>query len=180
MSDNPDDTSTSKEIEELKAKLAEFEKGKDDKNFEIRFTKSQEKVTELTESLRGLTSTIGDLEAANKARELKAAESSGDLKSVVELKDREIQTAQADLLKAKLDVDRIVIGLRNKLPLEIARILPGDDGDSIEASAVTIRASYTQGAGFSDARQSGGVIVTGNGPKKPKTNYVPVRPDGAF
>lgn len=171
-------------IESLKAKLAEYEAAKDGKsdpdNFEIRLKKSQDKNTELTESLRGLTSTISDMETANKDRELKTAESSGDFKSIVQMKDSEIESLQSQLATAKLDVTRLTIGRKNNLPDEIARLLPGGNSDEIEANAITVRASMKTNKGFSDARQSGGVIVTGNGPKKPRTNYIPVKPEGAF
>ena len=183
MADNPDNAGASTSeptIDDLKAKLAEYEKGKDDQNYEIRFKKSQDKVTELTESLRGLTSTIADIEATNKAAQLKTAESSGDFKSIVEMKDRELESLKAEVTEAKLDVTRLVIGRKHNLPDEIAKLLDAKTPDEIEAQAITVRAAVKPTQGFSDARQSGGVIVTGNGPKKPKTNYVPVRPDGAF
>ena len=176
-----DNNTSEPTIDDLKAKLAELESSKtDDKNFEIRFNKSQEKVTELTDSLRGLTSTINDMEKSNKAAELSVAEKSGDFKSIVELKDRELSDLQSELLTSKLDVSRLIIGRKNNLPDEIARLLPGDDSDQIEANAITVRASMKTSTGFSDARQSGGVIVTGSGKKQPKSQYIPVRPDGAF
>lgn len=171
-------------IETLKAKLAEIEAGKgsgdDPENFEIRFKKAQTKNVELTESLRGLTSTITGMEAENKTRELKTAESSGDFKAIVQMKDTEIEALQTQLENAKLDVTRLIIGRKNNLPDEVAKLLQGSNADEIEAQAITVRAAVKPKSGFSDARQSGGVIVTGNGPKKPRTNYIPVRPEGAF
>lgn len=182
--DKKNTKATPDDIEALKAKLAEFEAAKggksDPDNFEIRLTRSQAKNVELADSLRGLTATISDMEADNKARELKAAESSGDFKSIVQLKDGEIQSLQSELDNSKLDVTRLTIGRKNNLPDEIAKLLPGTNSDEIEANAITIRASMKATKGFSDARQSGGVVVTGNGPKKPKSQYIAVKPEGAF
>ncbi len=185
MSVDPVKTNDTPEtIESLKAKLAEYEAAKEGKadpdNFEIRFKKSQAKNVELTESLRGITSTISDMKAADKARELKTAESSGDFKAIVQMKDTEIETLQSQLATAKLDVTRLIIGRKNNLPDEVAKLLQGSNADEIEAQAITVRAAVKPKTGFSDARQSGGVIVTGNGPKKPRTNYIPVKPEGAF
>ncbi len=174
----PTDT-TETTIEDLKAKLKEFEDGnadKVDKSFEIRLEKSQAKNATLTETLRGLNETITGMEAAEETRKLKTAESSGDFKAIVAMKDAEIEKLQSKFDVSQLDVTRLKIGRKHNLPDGVATLIPGSSSDEIEANAIKIRAEIKPKSGFSDARQSGGVVVTG-GPDKKKapSTYIPVR-----
>jgi len=171
------------ELESLKQKLAEYEADKadpDSKNFAIRNRKLQEKNLELQETLRGLNETIVSLNEIQRQTEVKVAEKSGDWKSIVEMKNDEISALKDKLDAASLGVIKLTIGRDHNLPDSVAKLLPGTTPDEIEANAIKVREDIKPKSGFSDARQSGGVIVTGNGPKKPPSSYIPVRPETAF
>lgn len=159
MADNTptEDPSPEDELAELKAKYANLlasSEADDQTDSEIKFNKVKEENRKLQRTIGDLTATVNDLKAEYSATEKDRLTASGNLADVIEVQKKEVETLQEQLTQAKLDVDRLMIGRRYKLPDQIAKIIPGSDPETIEANALAISESIPRPKGYSDVKGS--------------------------